>query len=617
MDNQKWIIRLRKIFLYSNISLIILFIIFLLYALFLLQDISFYMYGYDDFHIIYQALNTSFGDFLSYIVFKPLQLHQGFLQLASYQRALQGIFLKIIYMINGVEIPFYFHAFKAIFFAFNGMVVYLFTKKITKNTHVSIITGALYCSLPVIYDGLRHIGAAEPFSQFFLLFTIYLFVKFYDCKENFNWKQKYFYLVIIFLVGLCAIKARETGILLLPIIGGFLILKYKEFNTNKKWWVSVILLSLYLIPALLTHFSVVNDTEHEKIITTSEKIQLNINNLLIYNPETKTGNGEQTAVIFSLKQYLSETPGSLLGSLGFFIGWYVILMLLVYVYSKIKSKIRPKENNESIIKWNNYFIAVFLWFVLSVILMVAYVNPSDHSDIRYIGVMVLPTIIIVVSFCYFATLYIRKLRIKYISKYIMLFFLIILFLSVIINAGITGIYRRGGIGSRHLGMSMSTEVIFEDLYNQSFDNKFFFALTEISAEDDYIKCVLNTNIKFSDLIVTDDPYLSIVRPITEENIEESLAKSGVVYIITYREPINTDDYSGIELVEEISPCQKGYYCKLINFLKNQETIHNMFEQQFKMQPKYFVYKIQYNKFIQEEPVKIFCLGKEGVPENII
>lgn len=599
--------------------LILLFILFLVYSMFLLQDLSFYMYGYDDFHLIYHVLHPSFTNLLSDTFFNPLQLYQGFLGIGINQRTIHGVFLKLSYMISGVD-PSFYHTLRALFFALTGILMYLFTKKITKNKVVSTAAGFLYCSLPVIYDGLRHIGAAEPFSQFFLLLTIYLFLGFYKDKESYKGKQKYFQLIIIFILGVFAIKSRETEIILLPVIGGFLILKYKEIKRNKLWWLVVFLLSLYILPALFGQLNLVNDAKHNPIKITSEKVLTNIKHLLFYNPVTRTGAGERVLVILSLKQYLSETPGSLLGSLGFFIGWYFISMMSVYCYYIFKKK---SDKTTLHIFFNEYFTIALLWFLVSTTLMMLYVNPSDHSDIRYIGVLMMPAILVLVSFCYFITEYLKKLKIKHISKYAGIIFVIILFLSVIVNVSITSIYRRGGIGSRHLGMEKSAKMIVEDFYNQSFDNSFFFASTEISGSDTmqgevkYIPCIFSTNISLSDIIVTNDPFLSFTRPITDEDINKSLSKYGIVYIITYSKPPTISTYSDMQLVKEVDTCEEGYYCRVEKFLKKQKIISHMFKKQFSREPKYFVYKIVRNKISYEKPITILCAEKQGLPKNVI
>ncbi len=609
---------LRNVFSKKVIILIFLFFAFLFYALFLLQGLSFYMYGYDDFQLIYDVLPLSFAKILSAVFLNPLNLYQGFLHQGIYQRTVHGIFLKISYMLGDLN-PFFYHTVRAIFFALTGIVVYLFTKQITKNEAVSIAAGFLYCSLPVIYDGLRHTGAAEPFSQFFLVLALYLFVKFYNAEESDKGKRKYLYPLIIFFLGLFAIKSRETEILIIPVIGSFLLLNYKDWRKNKWWFVTVFLLSLYLVPAIFTQFNVVEDAEHKTIAITSEKVLTNIHNLLLYNPMTRTGNGEQVPVIFSLKQYISETPGSLLGSIGFFIAWYFIAMLGVYSYSlwKDKNKGEAIQNNESNIPSSNYFTIALLWFIFSILLMIPYVNPGDHSDIRYIGVMALPAILVIIPFCYFMTEYIKKLNIKYVSKYILVIFLIVLFLSIVINAGITSVYRRGGIGSRHKGMEQSAITIFEDLYNQSFDNSYFFAMTEISGEGKYINCIFSTNISLTNVTVTDDPFLSFTRPITDANINASLLEYGVVYVVSYAEPLMMNTYPDMQLIKEINPCEVGYYCRVKEFIKRQSISPSFIKKQLSKEPRYFVYRIGQNNISFEKQVRMLCSGKEGLPENVI
>ena len=374
------------------------------------------------------------------------------------------------------------------------------------------------------------------------------------------------------------------------------------------------------MPAVFFQFKIVEEPGHNAIGITSEKVFTNIKHLLLYNPETRTGNGEQTLVIFSLKQYLKETPGSLLGSLGFFIGWYIIAMLLVFLYPLLRRKQNMQEN---IIPSSNYLTAAVLWFVFSMILIILYVNVSDHSDIRYIGIMALPAILVIIPFCYYMTRYIQSQNIKYVSKYIVVLFFVFLLLSIVVNAGITSIYRRGGIGSRHMGMAMSTETIFEDFYNQSFDNSYFFALTEISGNDNYIKCSLDTDIALKDIIITNDPFLSFGRSITEENVNASLSAYGIVYFISYAKPLIQEEhfpknsYPSLDLVEEIETCQDGYFCHIAAFLKKQSIIAHTFEEQLEAEPRYYIYKMSLNKTTENEPVRMFCLGKEGIPENKI
>ncbi|MEK6920940.1 MAG: hypothetical protein AABX82_03600 [Nanoarchaeota archaeon] len=604
---------LKKIIAKESVLVIFLFTIFLSYALFLLQDLSFYMYGYDDFHLIYQTLHMSFQDFFMRIFFAPIEFYRGFLQLGIFQRVVQGLFLKATYAVAGLD-PFFYHATRALFFAATGMLVYMLTKKITNNRLASIGAAAVYCALPVIYDGLRHIGAAEPFSQFFFILFIYLFTSFYGKDAVF--KGKCMYALLVFLAALFAMKAREPEVIILPILGTFLLLQYKDWKKNAVWWFVLFVLSLYIVPLAFTHVSMNEEQEQDAIEITSEKILTNIKHLLFYNPETRTGNGEQTFVIFSPRQYLSETPGSLLGSIGFFLGWYFIAMICTFFYLLWKKKKGADEqHNDMLIPPSPTFTLVMLWFFFSILLMVLYVNPSDHSDIRYIGVMALPAIIVIVSFCYFITISIKKLDIQYVSKNILTIFLIILLLSAVVNASITGIHRRGGIGSRHVGMSMATETIFQDLYNQSFTPYFFFALTEISGEDEYIGCTLNTNITLDNVIVTNDPFFSITKAITEENIENALSNYGVVYIISYRTLLSEDTYSGLQFVAQINPCEEGYYCTLKNALKKQKMLAELFQEQFDYEPKYFIYKIVRDAPSFKEPIALFCSGQEGLHPN--
>lgn len=596
------------------VLVLFLFTLFLSYALFLLQGLSFYMYGYDDFHLLYQTLHISFQGLFLRIFFAPLELYQGFLHLGIFQRAVHGLFLKAAYSIGGLN-PFFHHAIRALFFAGTGVLVYLFTKKITNNKIISIGAACLYSSLPVLYDGLRHIGAAEPFSQFFLILSLYLFAHFYDAQAS--ERYKYLYAFVVFLAALFAMKAREPEIIVIPIISTFLLLHYRNWKKNTHWLLLVFLLSLYLVPALFSHLNIVEDKERSAIAITSQKISINIKHLLFYNPETRTGNGEQTPVLFSLQQYLSETPGSLLGSIGFFLAWYFIAMLCTcfFVLWKNNKKKAAGHPVDTLLPQSTSFTVVLFWFLFSLLLMILYVNPSDHSDIRYIGVMALPAIIILVSFCYFITLHIRKLGISYISKYILVIFLLLLFLSIAINASITAIHRRGGIGSRHVGMSLTTETIFEDLYNQSFTPDFFFALTEISGDTNYITCSVNTNTTLKEVTVTSDPFLSITKPITEENTEYALETYGVVYIVSYRIPLSEGAYSGLQFVAQINTCEEGYYCAFKNALKRQKILARLFQEQFENEPTYFIYKIVWNMPSFEEPIALFCSGEEGLHPN--
>lgn len=617
MESNSLICRIKNLFSKQRLILLFLFIAFFLYALFLLQGLPFYMYGFDDFQLIYDAAGLSFTKIASSIFLQPLKVYEGFLLMGIYQRSVHGLFLKISYMVSGAD-PSFYYILRALFFALSGILVYLFTKKMTKHEIISISAGVLYCSLPVIYDGLRYVGAAESFSDFFLLLGMYLFVEFYYDERSYTGRRKYINPLIIFIVGVLAIKARETGILLLLVIGCFLILKYKDLNRNKMWWLMLSLLSLYLLPALLSGFGTAEDNGHTPLAITSEKVINNINHLLLYNPATQTGNGEQTPVIFSLKQYISETPGSLLGSLGFFLGWYLIIMLSVLCCSyflKKKGRTELTANYLSIIHLGDYLIVALLWFIFATALMMFYVNPGDHHAIRYIGVMMTPFILIIIPFCDFMTEYIRKLDVKYISRHILVIFLLLLFLSITINAGITGIYRRGGIGARHIGMTKSAEILFEDLYNQSFDKSFFFAMTEISGEGKYIPCIFSTNISLSEVTVTNDPFLSLTKSITDENINKSLSHYGFVYIISSLKLPKNDTYPDIELVKEILPCEgeKSYYCRLKEFLKEQKIISSLFEKQLSKDPKFFVYKIVRQNISYEKPVKMICAWKDGLP----
>lgn len=609
-----------RLFSKQAIIIMFLFIAFFLYALFLLQDLSFYMYGFDDFQLIYDVLSLSSVKVIQSIFLDPLQLYQGFLGLGVYQRSVHGLFLKISYILSNMD-PSWYHTVRAIFFTLSGVLVYIFTKKIVSNTAISISAGFLYMSLPVIYDSVRHIGAAEPFSQFFMVVAVYFFARHYDDPQSYKGKQKYLYPLILFMVGVFAIKARETEIVLVFVLGSFLLLKYKNMKRDKGWWLVVVLLSLYVLPALFNQLSGANTQGHDSIKITSEKVIANINHLLFYNPVTRTGNGEQTLVLFSLPQYVSETPGSLLGSIGFFLGWYLIAMICVYGYSRLQRRPKEEIRTQKVppLPSSNYITLALLWFIGATVLMMLYVNPSDHSDIRYIGVIMTPCVLLVIPFCYFMTRYIQMRGMKYVSKYIFIIFMISLLLSVIINASITGIYRRGGIGSRHLGMAESTRTIFEDLYNQSFDNAYFFAITEISGEGKYIPCVFSTNISLADVTVTNDPFLSMTRLIENKTINYSLSKYGYVYLVSYAQPLAVDGYPDMQLVKEISTCndEQSYYCRLKNLLKKQSIFSNIFRNQLSREPRYFVYKIVRTNPSYEKPVKMLCAGKEGLPKNSI
>ena len=205
---------------------------------------------------------------------------------------------------------------------------------------------------------------------------------------------------------------------------------------------------------------------------------------------------------------------------------------------------------------------------------------------------------------------------KYFAKHVFALFLITLFLSVIVNVSVTTIHRRGGIGSRHVGMEKSAQTIVQDLYNQSFDNSFFFAITEHSGDGKYIPCKFSTNLSLSQVTLTNSYFLSIVRPITDENIRNSLSKQGFVYIISSFElPMNT--YRGMQLVKKINSCdsEDSYFCRLKEFIKKQKQLSNIFKEQLNQEPKFFVYKIVKKKILYQKPVTILCNGKDGLPDN--
>ena len=211
--------------------------------------------------------------------------------------------------------------------------------------------------------------------------------------------------------------------------------------------------------------------------------------------------------------------------------------------------------------------------------------------------MFLPLIIISVSFMYDTQEYVCiKKRHSHIILFLTL--VIFIFLSVCVNAYLTGINLRGGIGSRQIGMEGITKTIAEDFYKKKFDNSLFLAITEGSGgEGSLIPCRFNDYSNLSDVVVTNIFFLSFTRGITEENINYSLSKYGVVYISSFLKPPLIENYPSAKILKNIHQCDKGYYCSLKELVRTEE-------------PLFFVYKITRSEPKTDGQAKIVCKGAE-------
>jgi len=609
---------IRQSFYKEIMITIIVFAMLLFFSMFHLQGLPFYMYGRDDFHVIYQSMNMSLADTFISIFFHPLKIFQGFLDLGVFQRAVHGFFLKASYLITGLD-PGGYYLIRALFFSFIGVLIYLITKRITKNNLVSFCAALLYGSLPVVYDGVRWIGDSEVFSQFFMILCFYLFMRFYSIKGKIRWGGMF----LVFITAILSFKARENGVIVIPVIGSFLLIKFREWKKNWQWWVVIILLMLYIVPAAIPFISEdqsragrIHNEGKKGIEISSANIKSNIINLLIYNPYTRIDGGEKLPVIFSVKQYLAIIPGSVLGSLGFLLGWYLIMMIFAFVYYMIKSKGSMTRRLKGILPYNDYFIMLLLWLSFSVFLMMIYVLPSDYSNIRYVAVTGVPFILAALYLCYFVSVSLIKKKIKYISRWIFPLFIILIIVSAAINAHFISTIHRGGIGSRQSGMENIAMTIAQDYYGQIFDNSIFFALTERNAINNPVPCILNEGVPLSEIMVTNVLFLSFTRELTKENINWSLSNHGIVYIASSDQSTILKDYPDASFIREINPCTNGYYCKLKDFIKNTPITSKMFEAYLGREPRFYVYKIdrRAENTLFSGNVKLICDGKEGLPD---
>lgn len=609
---------LRNLFLKEWLLIFLVFFSSFLFAIFHLNNLPFFMYGWDDFQLIYQASKVSIPTLLFYIFLSPLQLFQGFLAIGVSQRSVHGLYLNVSYLLTGLDPSSYF-VIRALFFALTAVLVYLFIKKITKNKIVSVASAFLYTSLPVIYYGVRWIGDAEVFSQFFLMLSLYLFLHRYDAQGYF----KYMGTFLVIIAGVLSIKSRENGIILLPIFGAFLLLKWKEWKINRTWWIVVVVLFLYVLPALFSMYvlpTLLNkNADKDQVIVTSENILSNFKHILFYNPYTRIDGGEKVPGIFSFRQYVTTVPGSVLGSLGFFLAWYSIIMLGFFLFFFIRAKRKNPEEIKNILSVNNYSLILLLWFIFSALLMVFYVNPGDYSDIRYAGVAGLPFIMLSVSFSYQVTQYFKNISAQHVprlSKVITPFFFTLIFISILVNIQFTSIYLRGGVGSRHMAMESISKTIAQDLYNQSFDNLLFFAITEHSGAGRYLPCIFSAHISPQNITVTDAYFLSFTRPINEGNISKILAEYSMVYVISFAKPSPVlDSYEGVRLVKEVIPCDRGYYCHVKDALKQILNISYLQEKYFSREATFFVHKIVREEPSFAKPMTILCEGLEGLPDS--
>lgn len=610
---------IRRSLLKDSTLAVIVFALLLIFSMFHLQGLPFYMYGRDDFHVIYQSMKMEFVDIIVSIFAHPLKIFQGFLDLGVFQRSVHGLFLKISYLATGLD-PSGYYFIRALFFSLMGVLVYLLTKKITKNNLVSFCAALLYGSLPVVYDGVRWIGDSEVFSQFFIILSFYLFIRVYDAKG----KKRPIGMFLVFITAVLSFKSRENGIVVIPVIGSFLLIRLKEWKKNRQWWIVVLLLMLYIVPAAIP-FILENQYNAGRIPDEGKKgieisfvsIKSNIAHLLIYNPYTRIDGGEKLPVIFSVKQYITIMPGSVLGSLGFLLGWYLIAMILVFAYCMLKYKGSIAKKIKSILPYNDHFIILSLWLFFSVSLMIIYVLPSDYSNIRYATVAGVPFIITALCFCYFVSVFLKKQKMTYISKWIFLSFIILILISAAINAHFISTIHRGGIGSMQSGMAEIAKTISQDYYGQRFDNSMFFALTERSDINNPIPCILNEGISLSKITVTNVLFLSFTREINRENINQSLSEYGIAYISSFEEPAILKDYPDARLIREINPCTEGYYCKLKDFIKNNPLTNSIFDVYLSREPRFYVYKIdrRTGETRFSNKVKVICEGKEGLPDT--
>lgn len=286
------------------------------------------MYG-DDYTSINLAHNYSSSKYLSLFLY-PFANDYFSSNKWVVERPVNYAVFKYIYILFGGE-PFPFYLFRIITISILAVLTYLLLIRLLKSEKKELF--ALYSVLfiftltPFFYSNMC-IKEVWALTYIFIIISFILLIKAMLLRNN-------TYLILSLLLMYISIKTKTDGKLLAATFIVFFIINYKKIFIDRKLLILYIIFMLLLIIPLKNPFNLgyVGYESHELI--KSKPILDQINNVLFKQSFEKPYGIEESLAIFDLPFpfYQPLIPRfSILGSFGFFIGWFLIIVCLLFLY---------------------------------------------------------------------------------------------------------------------------------------------------------------------------------------------------------------------------------------------------------------------------------------------
>ncbi len=303
------------------------------------------------------AANTSWKELFTYLLSpKSNEIKADGSNLITV-RVTESILHKLIYILFGQSMTAMtiFNIFVTAIFA---VFVFLLGFKILNNLLIAFLATAYLLLMPAYGWNSMEFGSYSPLDQLLLIAYLMLFAY---CLERSFWEDTgkhskirvaLFSYTGLWFLGMCAIRAKEPNIFLVPALSWFVLLLNPARNI---WKASPFerkrILGLAAVVGLLT-LPMVWANKHPDELNPFWDCPVRV---FMWNP-----NGWEPETVPCLLTLERTMPVSVLSNFGFFLGWVIVIGAIFVSIHMVKN--RPAAGRGRLIYWP---ALLFVWFLIS------------------------------------------------------------------------------------------------------------------------------------------------------------------------------------------------------------------------------------------------------------
>lgn len=499
----------------------------ILFTLFYTEGLQFDSIVKDDLYIISYAQDTSWKDLIGFMA-SPLDFRDIYgIDTGYKERPLNVILLKATLPVFGLE-PYAYYFLDAIVLSLLAALIFLFLHEYHKSLWC-MLAPMFFVALPMVGVSMVWLAETSTLVELFIALAFFIFLKSYFSVKK-SAAHTIMLNVLLFMTTLCALKVKQNAITIIPVIILFLLLT--EPKRIKEY-------ALFLAASIFYVHRVFFQSAGGSL----SPWRMIKNTLMVLFQNPNTGFTHEPISFFSPLGMFFNVSGSLFGSLGFFLSWLFVILLVAYAYKFF----REKQYNK-MAKKEKFILFVIIWLAFEILLVdTMYLS----HQIRYFIWSIVPFILLVfmIIFEFFRNRWVRIL------------FIILMIMLISVNMCQTSCVVRGALMGRNTAVNGAMAAVGYDMFGRSdFDTMSDFRLERLPIRPGQViesnTFIQGVNNDFNDLNIT--------------RAREKAVKNGFSYVMFFgRNGLEQDLLRG-NLTEVIpmgsfGQCDRGLYCSLKGF----------------------------------------------------